>query len=275
MPCGPSIAPRLLHVIKALAEDFAPLQEPVIVPELAAKQGVPRGPDWEAAQNIRRRLMARVLYLTQRLLMLAALPDEVVVPGVPAATLAQVLPLAETLLRLDRIQGTSWPEPRIDSQRTFANPRGVLPDTASYPLWDRAFADLGAQAAGRAADLPRDQTCPHAPVDSTNALPNAYWRGYWVSALTTGSQRCMPQRETGWVTANIRSSKADDPGLAARRMNGARHLTRLNMAPPERPPASATKISRDNVSGSSITLRFRVPVALTRGQVNLSAYRNC
>lgn len=204
------VSPRLPEIFERIAPDFSPSHAPQIPPELAKKRGAHQGTDWDAAQSIRRQIMTTVIYLTLRLDMLAMRPKEQVLPGEPAATLAQLVPLAEALLLLDRIQGTLWPRPRIDSQRPFANPWGTLPKTARFPLWDRALADLGRQAL-----TGENNTGCTTPVDSLNSLPQAYWRGYWLAKLQLGQQDCEPQGDTGWVSAYRAATAADDPVLEA------------------------------------------------------------
>lgn len=204
------LSPRLPEIFERIAPDFSSSNTPQIPPELAGKREAHQGKDWEAAQSIRRQIMTRVIYLTLRLDMLSMRPKEQVLPGEPAATLAQLLPLAEVLLLLDRIQGTLWPRPRIDHQHPFANPWGTLPKTTGFPLWDRALADLGRQAL-----TGENNTGCAAPVDSLNSLPQAYWRGYWLAMLELGRHDCKPEGETGWAAAYSTAASADDPSLAA------------------------------------------------------------
>lgn len=203
-------SPRLISVLQAVAKDFPPLTGSFISPDLGVKQRVYEGPVWEKAQTIRRRLMEQVLYLTLRLRIFAVRPNQIDLPGEPAATFSRLMPLVKDLSQLDSTQANPWPHPRIDRQWPFANPWQVVPDTAAYPAWDQAIADLGTHAAQQTVGVGRGQECPSAPQDSLNPLPNAYWRGYWIAALKAGPGQCPPQGDTGWVSSYIEAADSDD-----------------------------------------------------------------
>lgn len=199
-------SPQLPAVLMALAPEFAPLPRPGIAPE-AARQGETGA----SAQPLRRRLMSQVVYLTLRLRALAARADEEVLPGEPAATLARLEPLREDLSRLDAMQGGLWPRPRVDKDSPLTDAWGALSKVQPTPHWEQALVALGDAAARRMTEPGR--SCLSAGDESMAPRSEAYWRGYWITALVDAVTDCAPRGDTGWVRTYRAAERADDPAL--------------------------------------------------------------
>ena len=213
-----SLSPRhpdLPLIAKQLALNFLPHSEAALPAPLKGKRRNLTKSEYAVATTARRDLMRQVIFLETWLTIDQQDPAQSMPPTEAKDLLTRLMQLTRDLGELDGIQATLYPQPRIDSQRTFANPGVHVADAAhTNTKWREALDSL-------ALDVARNPGCGLADLPSESTLPAALWLTYGVEKLVREGRDCnvLPTKEIN----DIYQSGAADP-TALQRIEGLRLL---------------------------------------------------